>query len=302
MNNFVLYKTTMLKEAYLNHLTRSYGTVGRGMSFADLHVHTKSDKMNGDHHIGSRDAHMTPEETVDFAEIMGLNVIAITDHDEIRCAEMASNHASRQGYEVEVVVGSEITSKDGHIIGLGLQDTIKPGQSAEDTVKAIVRQGGLVIIPHPLSRKAALDEKTLLFLLNNVNPEIKVHGVEIFNAGSHIKDPEISNKTRDMFLNELKGRVAPIGSSDSHYFSVGKGLTAYKGNIFQAIGERETVVTYPDRLGQYALIEQSLAMFGFDILSVGNLRKHLERAVNGDRHIPPQFPNLRLARITELTG
>jgi len=78
----------------------------------------------------------------------GLDVVCATDHDTIdgalRLRELADGF--------RVVVGEEITSRDGDIIGLFLERAVPRGLSAEETIARIHDQGGLASVPHPFSR------------------------------------------------------------------------------------------------------------------------------------------------------
>jgi len=76
-----------------------------------------------------------------------LDCIAITDHNEISFARILQKKWGDQ-----IIVGEEITTKEGEIIGLYLSETIEPGLSALETVKRIRLQNGLVVIPHPFEK------------------------------------------------------------------------------------------------------------------------------------------------------
>lgn len=80
--------------------------------------------------------------------------IAITDHDTI---EGALRLRSRG--KIDVIVGEEISSRFGDIIGLFLEEKIEPDLSPEETIHRVHAQGGLVYIPHPFDR----NRKTRLF-------------------------------------------------------------------------------------------------------------------------------------------
>lgn len=99
-----------------------------------IHVHTNY----------SHDSNRSPAELVETAVAQGVDCIAVTDHDEIEGALRAQSAGG-----VRVIVGEEISSSDGHIIGLFLRQRVSPGMSAEDTARAIRAQGGLVLAPHP---------------------------------------------------------------------------------------------------------------------------------------------------------
>jgi predicted metal-dependent phosphoesterase TrpH len=104
---------------------------------ADLHIHTCHS-----------DGIASVRETLEYASMhTRLDVIAITDHDTIEGALEAA--ALAHMYRVEVVVGEEITSREGHILGLFLTSRVPPRLSAMETVAAIHEQGGLAIAAHP---------------------------------------------------------------------------------------------------------------------------------------------------------
>src|SRR5690606_35884246 len=69
---------------------------------------------------------------------------AVTDHNTIAFAQELNAKLGAQ-----IVVGEEITAREGEIVGLFLTEKVKPGMSAADTARAIKQQGGLVYIPHP---------------------------------------------------------------------------------------------------------------------------------------------------------
>src|SRR5256712_8024355 len=86
---------------------------------ADLHTHTNAS-----------DGWPTPLQLVEHAgRRTGLDVIAVTDHDTIEGALRATEYAARRA-KLHVIIGEEISSRDGHIIGLFLEGAIKPGLSA----------------------------------------------------------------------------------------------------------------------------------------------------------------------------
>ena len=109
----------------------------RAQGRADLHIHTCHS-----------DGTASVRETLEYASMhTGLDVIAITDHDTIDGAIEAA--ALAKLYRVEVVVGEEITSREGHVLGLFLTSRVPPRLSALETVAAVHAQGGLAIAAHP---------------------------------------------------------------------------------------------------------------------------------------------------------
>ncbi len=104
----------------------------------DMHMHSER----------SPDSRMRPAEQARRIKETGLDVVCATDHDTIegglRLREIADGF--------RVIVGSEILSRDGEIIGLFLERDVPPRLSAEETIARIRDQGGIVSIPHPFSR------------------------------------------------------------------------------------------------------------------------------------------------------
>src|SRR3979409_983730 len=108
---------------------------------ADLHMHTTCS-----------DGWPTPHELVDHAARRArLSVIAVTDHAPIEGALRAREYAAKRT-RFQVIVGEEVSSRDGHIVALFLERRVRPGMSAAATVHAIHDQGGLAIAAHPFWR------------------------------------------------------------------------------------------------------------------------------------------------------
>jgi predicted metal-dependent phosphoesterase TrpH len=101
----------------------------------DLHIHSNY----------SSDGVLNPEKIVKIALRRGLAGIAITDHNTIKGGLMA------KGYETEdftVIVGSEISTERGEIIGLFLEENVK-SKAFQDVIAEIREQSGIIVIPHP---------------------------------------------------------------------------------------------------------------------------------------------------------
>ena len=158
----------------------------------DLHMHTRF----------SHDSGAPPSSVVARCLETGLNCIAVTDHNTIRGALEVREIAPFQ-----VIVGAEIKSAAGDIIGLFLEREIPRGLPAPDTVRAIKEQGGLVLVPHPFDRlrPSAISHEALLEIL----PQVDV--MEAFNAHNLLMR---DNDRAASFCRE-KGLVA-AAVSDSH--------------------------------------------------------------------------------------
>jgi predicted metal-dependent phosphoesterase TrpH len=102
----------------------------------DLHVHT----------VYSKDSVITPKELVFYAKKRGLNAVAVTDHNQI---EGALKIAKENDFLI--IPGTEVSSANGHIIGLNVQESIPRGLSADETVDQIHAASGIAIACHPFA-------------------------------------------------------------------------------------------------------------------------------------------------------
>src|SRR5438093_1100296 len=110
------------------------------MGKADLQLHSD---------LG--DGLASPEQILDAAERARLDVIALTDHDDIRGAFTIRELASRRSSQVEVVLGVEVTTRSGHLLALWIEDEIPMLAGLAETVARVHAAGGVAIVPHPLS-------------------------------------------------------------------------------------------------------------------------------------------------------
>ncbi len=111
----------------------------------DLHNHTR----------WSFDCSMDPAKVVRVARARGLDAVAITDHNEIEGAREAVRHA---GGDILVVVGEEIDTRAGDVIGLFLKERIDEEDPLE-AVRAIHDQGGIAVLPHPFAKTVTIEDR-----------------------------------------------------------------------------------------------------------------------------------------------
>lgn len=110
----------------------------------------------------------------------GITVQAITDHDQVWGAQKLRDFVAQSEYagRLTVIVGEEVSTREGEIVGLFLHERIPPGLTPEETVREIRAQGGLVLLPHgldPLKRHRLRPEAR-----ERIAHEIDI--VESFNA------------------------------------------------------------------------------------------------------------------------
>ena len=111
-------------------------------AFVDLHVHTSA----------SFDSLASPSSVVRAAAARGLSHIAITDHDGIDGGLAAREAARSDAPGLTVMVGQEVTTRDGDLICAFLERSIPSGLSALEAIAATREQGGVVGVPHPFDR------------------------------------------------------------------------------------------------------------------------------------------------------
>jgi predicted metal-dependent phosphoesterase TrpH len=141
----------------------------------DLHCHSEA----------SHDCETPLQTIIDRCHTTGIHVQAITDHNQIWGA-VKLKELTQDDPTLTIIVGEEISSREGEIIGLFLTERIAPGLSAEETVKQIKAQGGLVLVPHGFDpfKRYRLRPESLGRIAKHVNI------IEVFNA--HISQPSFN--------------------------------------------------------------------------------------------------------------
>lgn len=165
----------------------------------DLHTHTDR----------SPDCRVAPADLVRRAREVGLDRLAVTDHDRIEGA-----FAAREADPELVIVAEEVRTADGpELIGLFLEEYVSPGLSFRETAAAIREQGGVTYLPHPFDPARGT---TGAFLEGRADC---VDLVEGFNARTH--DAGAHERAR-RWAGE---RGLPLGAgSDAHLLrAVGRG-------------------------------------------------------------------------------
>ena len=198
------------------------------MGKADLHIHTTySDGMG------------TVPAVLESASRTDLNLIAITDHDEIRGALEARDLAPRYG--LTVVPGTEVTTAEGHLLALFVEQRIPQGEPLIDTVLRVGDLGGICIAPHPMALWVpSLSDRSIYRALAHPVASKTLVGVEVYNAGL----PYLPNNGRAAALGNITG-LAKVANSDSHLlWTIGLSSTEFPGgsaqHLRQAIEQRLT--------------------------------------------------------------
>ena len=164
----------------------------------DMHIHSKY----------SYDSFSEPSRIVKLAKRKGLDVISITDHDNMKVYEKLPHKL-----DIIVVRGMEIKTDMGDVTGLFLNEEIK-SRSFFKVVDEIRGQDGLVVLPHPFRRKCEPTE-----LVEYVDL------VEIINARSRNSENVEARKLCENF-----GKKQITGSDAHTYFEIGRVVTEIEGH------------------------------------------------------------------------
>lgn len=211
----------MNKQKHLEKLEK-YVHLGK----ADLHIHSNYS-----------DAKPGILEILNYVENnTDLDIIAITDHDTIDGALEAQRLMEDNKYRFELIVGEEVSTKEGHIVGLFLKENIKPGMSVRKTLEEIHNQGGISIAVHPFQHTRFKNPKIIVMdgmgLVNLVKEKDCIDAVEIVNATPTLSEENLSAD----FINGTLVRKAEIGSSDAHILdAIGMGYTIFEGKTSEEL-------------------------------------------------------------------
>ncbi len=131
----------------------------------ELHSHSwySKGKILGEENLAS------PVEMVKEARLRGLDGIAITDHNSFKSWDSLKK---LKFDDFIIIPGEEVSTKQGHLLALGITEEIKRGQDVFETMDKIHQQGGISIAPHPfdLAKQGIKDLSRF------------ADGIEVFNS------------------------------------------------------------------------------------------------------------------------
>ena len=156
---------------------------------ADLHVHTTY----------SSDSVVTPKQLVFYAKNRGLTAVAVTDHNTVEGARKIAEET-----DFLIIPGTEVSSLQGHIVGLNVDKLIPRGLSADETVDLIHEAGGLAVACHPYA-----------MLKGSVGKHVtgKFDAVEAINASAF----PYNGATRQAHQLAERLKLPKVAGTDAHY-------------------------------------------------------------------------------------
>ena len=163
-------------------------------------------KMILDPHIHSTyssDSTASPRDIVKKAKSIGLDAIAVADHNTIKGA-LATMEEAKKIDNFVVIPAMEISSNKGHIVALGIKEDVKKGLSPEETVEKVRELGGIAIAAHPfVSYREGLCDHV---------KELDIDAIETLNSRYVFG----YSNWRAKNLAE-KRKIPEIGASDAHF-------------------------------------------------------------------------------------
>lgn len=183
-----------------------------GYSRADIHMHTN---------LG--DGWASPAQVIEVSLSRDFHLIAITDHDHVEGAKRVADLLAQQQLPLQMITGVEVSTRQGHLLGLFVKKAPKAMRSVEESIDAIKEQGGLVIIPHPLGRLVpSLSRAKIDDLLGR---GYAIDGIEIYNPSPANAAMRLAARTAN-----LQWHLAETGGSDAHFWQhIGSAYTLFSG-------------------------------------------------------------------------
>jgi predicted metal-dependent phosphoesterase TrpH len=181
---------------------------------ADLHVHTTY----------SKDSLISPKDLVYYSKKKGLNAVAVTDHNNLEGAYKIARET-----DFLVIPGMEVSSSDGHIVALNVNQPIPKGFSAVETVEQIHRAGGVAIACHPyVYFKGCLRENVCATF-----DAIEVINARAFPFRSSVKKAQ--ETAERLKLSHVAGTDAHYGPQIGYGYTVIEAVDASVDSIAKAI-------------------------------------------------------------------
>ena len=217
---------------------------GLGLAKADLHLHTN---------LG--DGTASPQRLLEVAKRRGLKVIAVTDHDHMEGCKRVQELIDRGESDIELIWGCEVTTRQGHFLGLFMKRPVKFLTHVEAAIEAIKEQGGLCVIPHPMGRLVpSLGRRKIEELMMR---GYTIDGIELYN-------PSPANASAREQVNQLNGQwgFAGTGSSDAHFWQhIGAGYTLFPGSTAEDV--RAAILGHTTRAGGQETRPQRLPLTSY---------------------------------------
>jgi len=223
---------------------------------ADLHIHS-----------ACGDGMATVAEIIEYAdEKTDLSVIIVTDHDDVGGGLKAREHWAHGRFRVEVAAGVEMTTLEGHLLALFIEEPVPSLKPLAPTLEAVHRQGGLCVIPHPMNwLTRSIGERTIDRVTRERGSGLYFDAMQ--TSGKGPGSGVGMEKARR--LNRERYRLPEVGGSDAHFLpAVGSAYTLFEGESAEDLRRSILMGTTSGADGRYP----SLSEIGYRRLLVQQWR------------------------------
>ncbi len=185
----------------------------------ELHMHTRF----------SKDSLVRIPRLLEHCKKIGLDRIAITDHNSIDGALRAKQLAPDQ-----VIVGEEIETTQGELLGYFLEEWVPPGLEPLDAIRRLKAQGAVISLAHPFdtTRSQHWSKESLTAILPHID------AIETFNARCLTNVP---NQNAAIFARK-NALLETVGSDAHSLWEVGR-ATMQMSMFNDAASFRESLKT-----------------------------------------------------------
>lgn len=220
------------------------GTYEPDMQLADVHIHTRRS-----------DGWFDVETLAETALTSGLDAMVITDHDDVQAGFDLRDYVARRSLPITVYPGSEVTARidchDVHILALGIEDNVAPWQNPDWTVEQVAKLGGIAVLAHPYKAGTGyLRARSSLLLDVPVSIEVfnaSISDIDRFDPRARRRGSDRNAAALEFHTTHRDQLLGPVGGTDAHFRSVARGLTAYRGDLLDAIRAGDTTVVRSTR-------------------------------------------------------
>ena len=189
-----------------------------------------------------------------------VDCIAVTDHNTITAAQDLQQLLGNK-----IIVGEEITTLEGEVIGLFLSEVVPPYLSALETVHRIKQQGGLVYVPHPFE---TVRKGISMDSLETIREQVDI--IEVHNGRAWVQNETIQAEEWSVI-----NRVPGAASSDAH------GIDGV-GRTYTQLDKIPTVKTLAQQLHRASLVSARPPIHSLLYPSYNRIRKKIQKGNKND--------------------
>ncbi len=182
-----------------------------------------------------------------------LSVIAVTEHDDLRPACAARDAWARGSYRYDFIVGEEVTTIEGHLLALFIEEPVASLKPLAPTLEAVHKQGGLAIVPHPMSwLTRSLGQRVIERVLREQQDGVSFDAIELSGSpAARVSEKKVQRLNREQY------HLPEVGSSDAHFTeTIGTSRTRFEGSTAQELRSAILAGKTSAELGAYPSIRQ----------------------------------------------